>query len=66
MTAGAKAIIRRSLTEATMEKARTITSRHLLLAVLNRAEPDPAASLLAVLSIDRAALRERLAASAET
>jgi ATP-dependent Clp protease ATP-binding subunit ClpA len=66
MTAGAKAVIRRALTEAAAEKAHTITSRHMLLAVLDRAEPDPAASLLAELSIDRAALRERLAAHAGT
>lgn len=66
MTAGAKAVIRHSLTEASAEKARTITSRHMLLAVLDRHEPDPAATLLAELSIDPTALRERLAANPRT
>lgn len=64
MSSGAKAVIRESLANATAEKARTITSRHLLLALLDQHEPDPAAVLLAALPINRPALRARLAASA--
>ncbi|MGO1853899.1 MAG: Clp protease N-terminal domain-containing protein [Microbacteriaceae bacterium] len=64
MTTGAKAVIRQSLANAAAEKARTITSRHLLLALLDRHEPDPAATLLAALPVDRPALRLRLAAIA--
>jgi ATP-dependent Clp protease ATP-binding subunit ClpA len=64
MTSGAKAVIQQSLSNAAAEKARTITSRHMLLALLDRHEPDPAATLLAALAIDQPALRERLAAIA--
>lgn len=60
-TSGAKAVIARSLTRAAAEKSRTITSRHLMLAVLDRPAPDPAAALLTALSVDPATLRERLA-----
>jgi ATP-dependent Clp protease ATP-binding subunit ClpA len=62
MTAGAKAVIRRTLAVAVAEKARAIGSRHLLLALLDQREPDPAATLLAALALDRAAVRVRLAA----
>lgn len=64
MTAGGKAVIQQALAKAAAEKARTITSRHLLLALLDRHEPDPAATLLAALSIDPPALRARLATTA--
>ena len=62
LTPGAKTVIQRSLAVATAEKARAITSRHLLLALLERNEPDPAAALLAALRIDEPTLRARLAA----
>ncbi|SDS33486.1 Clp protease N-terminal domain-containing protein [Microterricola viridarii] len=61
MSSGAKAVLTQALAHAVSEKARAITSRHLLLAVLDRNEPDPAASLLAALPVDRPALRQRLA-----
>jgi ATP-dependent Clp protease ATP-binding subunit ClpA len=64
MTTGGKAVIQQALAKAAAEKARTITSRHLLLALLDRREPDPAAILLAALRIDQPALRARLAATA--
>jgi ATP-dependent Clp protease ATP-binding subunit ClpA len=64
MTAGARAVIQQALVKATTEKARTITRRHLLLALLDRPDPDPAATLLAALPIDRAVLRDRLTAAA--
>ena len=61
MTAGAKAVIGRSLAVAAAEKAHAITPRHLLLALLDQHEPDPATTLLAALPVDRTALRLRLA-----
>lgn len=64
MTAGAKAVIGRTLAVAAGEKAPAITPRHMLLALLDQHEPDPAATLLAALPLDQAALRLRLAAAA--
>jgi ATP-dependent Clp protease ATP-binding subunit ClpA len=63
MTAGAKAVIGHALAVAAAEQARAITPRHLLLALLEQHEPDPAAALLAALSLDQTALRLRLAAA---
>jgi ATP-dependent Clp protease ATP-binding subunit ClpA len=60
MTPGAKAVIQQALVNATTEKARAITTRHILLALLDRHDTDPAASLLAALNVDRSALRGRL------
>jgi ATP-dependent Clp protease ATP-binding subunit ClpA len=60
MTAGAKSVIQRSLAMAAFERSRTITSRHLVLALLDRKEPDPAAALFAALPVDPATVRERL------
>lgn len=59
-TAGARSVIGRSLAKAGAEKSRTITSRHVMLAVLDRPDPDPAAALLAALRVDAAELRGRL------
>lgn len=63
MTAGAKVVLKRSLANAASEKAKAITSRHILLALLERNEPDPAATLFAALPVDRSALRQKLATS---
>ncbi len=63
MTPGAKTVLQQALMRASTEKSRAITTRHLLLAVLDRDEPDPAATLLAALSVDRAVLRNRLIAA---
>lgn len=60
LTSGAKAVIQQSLARAAAEKARRITSRHVLLAILERHEPDPATTLLTTLSVDQTAVRERL------
>lgn len=60
MTSGAKMVLKRSLAAAVSEKAKTITSRHMMVALLERSEPDPAATLLAELPVDREALRHRL------
>ncbi|MEV8252919.1 Clp protease N-terminal domain-containing protein [Rhodoglobus sp. NPDC076762] len=61
LTAGAKATLQHTLVNAAAEKARTVTSRHILLALLDRREPDSAAALLTALDVDRAAVRESLA-----
>lgn len=61
-TAGAKQVMGLTLGHATAEKARAITPRHMMLAVLDRAEPDPAAAVLAELGLDVATARARLAA----
>ncbi|WP_415853778.1 Clp protease N-terminal domain-containing protein [Sinomonas sp. G460-2] len=64
MTSGAKAVMGQTLRYATAEKARSITSRHMLLALIDQSETDPAAALLTALSVDLTALRERLADAA--
>ena len=64
LTAGAKTVIRGALVNAATEKARAITTRHLLLALLDRPQPDPSASLFAALAIDPRGIRDRLAAAA--
>ncbi|QIK63229.1 Clp protease [Leucobacter viscericola] len=64
MTTGAKEVLKRTLVHATAEKSRTITPRHMLLAIIDRRDPDPAATLLAALPVDQTALRERLARAA--
>jgi ATP-dependent Clp protease ATP-binding subunit ClpA len=60
MTTGAKAVIRQSLAKAAAEKSRTITTRHMLLALLERDAPDPAAALFAELDVTPEDLRARL------
>lgn len=64
LTPGAKDTLKRTLTHATAEKSKTITSRHMLLALLDRPDPDPAAALLAALSVDAEQVRQRLAGAA--
>jgi ATP-dependent Clp protease ATP-binding subunit ClpA len=51
-TSGAKEVMKRMLANTTAEKARRIAPKHLLIALLERQEPDPAASLLASLGVD--------------
>lgn len=63
MTPGAKTVIQRALGNATAEKARAITSRHLFLALLDRREPDPAVAVLKALDVDERMIRARLAAA---
>ncbi|KHK95107.1 Clp protease [Microbacterium mangrovi] len=62
-TAGARSVIAQSLSRATAEKSRTITVRHLMLSVLDRPAPDPAAAVWAALPVDTSAVRERLDAA---
>ncbi|MHC6218901.1 Clp protease N-terminal domain-containing protein [Arthrobacter sp. MMS24-S77] len=59
-TSAARSVIQDSLILTTREKARRITTRHLLLALLERHAPDPAAVLLKKLGVDAAALKVRL------
>lgn len=63
MTAGAKTVIGHAVAVAAAEKAPAITSRHMLLALLDQRQPDPASTLLAALPVDQTVLRLRLAAS---
>jgi ATP-dependent Clp protease ATP-binding subunit ClpA len=63
ISTGAKGVIERSLANAATGKARAVTSEHMLLALLERRPPDPAAALLAALPVDVPALRARLTAA---
>lgn len=63
-TAGAKKVLQNTLANAAAEKARRITSRHMLLALLDRPEPDPTRALLAALAVDTCQVRDRLAVPA--
>jgi ATP-dependent Clp protease ATP-binding subunit ClpA len=60
LTSGARAVLARSIREASSSKSRYIEARHLLLALLSRERPDPAAELLAALGVDPDAARKRL------
>ncbi|WP_022881662.1 Clp protease N-terminal domain-containing protein [Gryllotalpicola ginsengisoli] len=62
LTAGAKSVLQRTLAIAASEKSRSLTPRHMMLALLERPAPDPAADLLAALGTDPDRTRERLAA----
>lgn len=64
LTSGARAVLQRSLQEASASKSRHIEVRHLLLALLSCERPDPAAEMLAALGIDPAQARDRLTGSA--
>lgn len=61
LTPGAKAALKQTLANATHEKSRKLTTRHMLLALLERREPDPAAVLLGTLLIDPQETRQRVA-----
>lgn len=60
-TSGARAVIPRALSFAAADKVRRITTRHLMLALLERTQPDPAAAMLTDLQIDRSDVRDRAA-----
>ncbi|GAA2012000.1 Clp protease N-terminal domain-containing protein [Catenulispora yoronensis] len=59
-TSAARGVIPRSLVEARKSSSRRITAEHLLLAILEREQPDPAADLLAHLGVDRKAVTQRV------
>ncbi|EPR77491.1 putative Clp protease subunit [Leifsonia rubra CMS 76R] len=61
-TAGAKAVLQQTLVHASAEKARTITSRHIMLALLDRQAPDPVFALFESLSIEPQEVSDRLTA----
>lgn len=63
LTPGAKTVIQQALASAATTRARSLTSRHMLLALLDRDEPDPAATLLAALAVDPSEVRGRIAGS---
>ncbi|MGZ4190612.1 MAG: Clp protease N-terminal domain-containing protein [Actinomycetota bacterium] len=64
LTSGARGVLVRSVLAARAGKAsRRITTRHLLSGLLGCEPPDPAASLLDTLGVDREAVRARLEAS---
>jgi ATP-dependent Clp protease ATP-binding subunit ClpA len=63
-TAAAKEVLGQSLHAAAAEGGRRIQPRHLLLALLGRTEPDPAAVLLTRLGVDPVLVRQRLADAA--
>ncbi|MEL4318468.1 Clp protease N-terminal domain-containing protein [Leifsonia sp. YIM 134122] len=60
LTAGGKVVMKRTLEYAVVERSRRIELRHLVLALLERPEPDPAAALLSRLGIDPARARSAL------
>ena len=59
-TSGAREVLKRGVDEARAVKSRHIEARHLLLGILTRERPDPAAELLAAMNVDVAETRERL------
>jgi ATP-dependent Clp protease ATP-binding subunit ClpA len=61
LTPSGKAVLQGSIKHA--EKRRNIGPQHVLLALLERERPDPAAELLASLGVDRDAVAERVRAS---
>ena len=60
-TSGFRAVLPLAYTMAAAERSRRVTPRHLLLALLTRDEPDPAAALLAALGIRPGDVRARAA-----
>jgi len=60
LTSAARYVLLRAINESGRTKARRSTRRHILLALLAREPPDPAAALMAQLGIHRALVRERL------
>ncbi|GAA4189643.1 hypothetical protein GCM10022288_17800 [Gryllotalpicola kribbensis] len=62
-TAGARQVMNGTLRHGVAEKARSLTPRHMMLALLERDAPDPAAQLLAALAVDAVAARDRLQAA---
>ena len=59
-TSGSRSVIERTLRLTTADKARRITPKYLMLALLERQQPDPAAALFAEWGVDRAEVARRL------
>ncbi len=64
-TSGAREVLHRAVLQSRTEKARRIQARHLLLGVLTRRRPDPAAELLDALGVDPVQVRDLLTGSAQ-
>ena len=60
LTSGARSVLHRTVAFTTAEHSRRIMPRHLLLALLERDRPDPAAVLLAECGVDGQELSRRL------
>ncbi|NUP75683.1 MAG: Clp protease [Sinomonas sp.] len=60
LTSAAKGALARTVRFAAAEKSKTITGRHVLLALLETPVPDPAATLLARLGVSADDVRARL------
>ncbi|MEU6976908.1 MULTISPECIES: Clp protease N-terminal domain-containing protein [unclassified Streptomyces] len=59
-TSGARAVLPRALAETRRAGSRRIAPEHLLMALLDCEQPDPAAELMERCGVDRAAVRERV------
>ncbi len=59
-TSGARAVLPRALGEVRKAGSRRVTADHMLLAILDCEQPDPAAELMTRMGVDRAAARDRL------
>ncbi|WP_328535426.1 Clp protease N-terminal domain-containing protein [Streptomyces sp. NBC_00344] len=60
LTSGARAVLPRAVGEVRRDGSRRIGPEHLLLALLDCEQPDPAAELMGQLGIDRTAVRGRI------
>ncbi|MDF2443446.1 MAG: hypothetical protein JWR01_1649 [Subtercola sp.] len=58
-TSGSRTVLSRTLEHTVTEHARAIQPKHLLMALLEREQPDPAAALLAELGVDRSTAHRR-------
>ena len=65
LTSGARAVLKTALEATRQARSRRIETRQLLLALLDRERPDPAAELLHALGVDPSAVRVRLEGSEE-
>jgi len=61
LSSGARAALKRATAEARACRSERVDATHLLLALLARQRPDPAAELLGALGVDPAQVRKRLA-----
>jgi ATP-dependent Clp protease ATP-binding subunit ClpA len=60
LTSGARAVLKSTIDQTRHAQSKRIETRHLLLALLARERPDPAAELLQALGVDRSQVRNRL------
>jgi ATP-dependent Clp protease ATP-binding subunit ClpA len=63
LSSGARAVITVAVEQTRKAKTQPIQSREILLALLAREHPDPAAELLAAMGIERSLVRDRLGGS---